>query len=345
MNRFLAIVSAGVLLVSIGFARAADHPQDAAKLILKQKGSGKQSATWVTKRGAVVLPTTSPVTSGASLTIQGASESQTVQLPGTGWSQNAAGTTYKYVNKEAPGGSSPAKLVVIKSKSIKVVSKETLIALDGPSQGTVSISLTVGDDVYCSRCTTPSKDAPGKYVAKSCGAPANCSAVSSSTTTSTPGSSITSTTTTPGSSTTSTTLSGGSVLKGALAPTVGRFNYNLTIGLPAADAACNTNFAGTHACSYAELQSAEAAGDLVGLKDIASTTVTGFWAIDNSVNPLQQCQDDAAGGSMLNWEYATAHTASRGQKVNLDNAAGTLGPLQTGLQCNFSGSSWVGCCS
>jgi len=335
MNRVLAIVSAGVLLVSIGLARAADHPQDAAKLVLKQKGSGKQSATWVTKRGAVVLPTTSPVTSGASLTIQGANESQTVQLPGTDWSQNAAGTTYKYVNKEAPGGSSPVKLVVIKSKSIKVVSKETLIALDDPTQGTVSISLTVDDDVYCSRCTTPSKDAPGKYVAKSCGAPPNCSAVLSSTTTST-----------PGSSSTSTTLGGGgSVLKGALTPTVGRFNYNLMIGLPAADAACNTNFAGTHACSYAELQSAEAAGDLVGLKDTASTTVTSFWAIDNSANPLQQCQDDAAGGSMLNWEYATAHTASRGQKVNLNNGAGTLGPLQTSLQCNFSGDSWVGCCS
>src|SRR5262249_60350832 len=60
--------------------------------------------------------------------------------------------------------------------------------------------------------------------------------------------------------------------------------------------------------------------------------------------PLQQCQDDVAGGSGLNWEYATAHTGSRGQKVALTNATGALGPLQTGLQCNLSGNNWVGCC-
>ena len=30
--------------------------------------------------------------------------------------------------------------------------------------------------------------------------------------------------------------------------------------------------------------------------------------------------------------------------IDLDNAAGTLGTLKTGLQCNFSGNAWVGCC-
>jgi hypothetical protein len=147
--------------------------------------------------------------------------------------------------------------------------------------------------------------------------------------------------------TTTTTLpgpSGGAVLKGALASTAGRFNYNATLGLPGANAACNTNFPGTHACTHPELQSAAAAGDLVGLKDIGGTPVTSFWAIDSSQPALQQCNDDVAGGSGLNWEYATAHTASRGQKVALDNGAGTLGSLQSDLQCNFSGNSAVGCC-
>jgi hypothetical protein len=133
-------------------------------------------------------------------------------------------------------------------------------------------------------------------------------------------------------------------VKGALLSTPGRFNYNMMLGLPGANAACNTNFPGTHACTYAELQTAAAAGGLKGLKDIGSNTVTSFWAIDSSQPALQQCNDDIAGGSGLNWEYATAHTASRGQKVDLDNAAGTLGPLQSSLQCNFSGNSWVGCC-
>jgi len=134
------------------------------------------------------------------------------------------------------------------------------------------------------------------------------------------------------------------VLKGALTATVGRFNYNLTLGLPGANSACNTSFPGTHACTYQELQNAAAAGDLDGLTDTAAMTVTSFWAIDATASPLQQCIDDAAGGSNLNWEYGTAHTPSRGQKVPLNNVAGTLGSLQTGLQCNFSGSSWVGCC-
>ena len=136
----------------------------------------------------------------------------------------------------------------------------------------------------------------------------------------------------------------GGVLQGALTATPGRFNYNLTLGLPGANSACNTNFPGTHACTYAELQSAEAAGDLVGLQDIASQTVTSFWAIDGSQPPLQQCQDDATGGSLLNWEYGTEHTASRGQRVALTNGTGVLGSLQSDVQCNIAGNSWVGCC-
>jgi len=136
----------------------------------------------------------------------------------------------------------------------------------------------------------------------------------------------------------------GVVVKGALIPTVGRFNYNLMLGIPGADAACNTNFAGTHACSYAELQAAATAGDLVGLKDTANNAVTSFWAIDSTAAALMQCNDDAAGGSGLNWEYGTAHTPSRGQKVPLTNNTGTLGSLQTGVQCNLSGASSVGCC-
>ncbi len=144
--------------------------------------------------------------------------------------------------------------------------------------------------------------------------------------------------------TTTTTIpppSGGAVLKGALTATAGRFNYNNSLGLPGANAACGTNFPGTHVCTYAELQSAAKAGDLVGRKDTAGETVTSFWAIDSSQPPLQQCNDDVNSG--LNWEYATAHTMSRGQKVDLTNATGVLGPLQTSLQCNFS-TSWVGCC-
>jgi hypothetical protein len=156
---------------------------------------------------------------------------------------------------------------------------------------------------------------------------------------------ITTTTTTPGGGATSTTVPGspGTGVKGALTATPGRFNYNATLGLPGANATCNTNFPGSHVCTLTELQSAPASA-LAGLRDTASNAVTSFWAIDSSAPALQQCNDDAVGGSGLNWEYATAHTASRGQKVALNNGTGVLGSLQTGLQCNLSGNSWVACC-
>lgn len=145
----------------------------------------------------------------------------------------------------------------------------------------------------------------------------------------------------------------GPVFQGSLTQTDGSFNYNLTLGLPGANAACNTNFAGSHACTLFELQCAQAAGSLVGATDTAAMTVTSFWAIDPAANPLTaQCHDDVAfpcpGGICPpghTWEYGTAHTPSRGQRVPLNNPLGTLGALQTGLQCNFSGNSWVGCCN
>ncbi len=163
-------------------------------------------------------------------------------------------------------------------------------------------------------------------------------------TTTTMGSGGTTTTTTTSTTPTSTTCpppAAPTVVKGSLTATVGRFNYNATLGLPGANAACNTNFPGTHACTLTELQSAPAS-DLTCLQDTASMAVTSFWAIDPMAAGLSQCIDDV--GSNLNWEYGTAHTASRGQRVTLNNATGALGSLETGLQCNISGSNWVGCC-
>ena len=132
----------------------------------------------------------------------------------------------------------------------------------------------------------------------------------------------------------------GTVLKGILPPATGRFNYDLVLGLPGANAACASRFAGTHACSYAELQAAEAAGDLDGAKDVNGTTVTSFWAIDGSHSPALQCTVSVA------WDYQTAHTGQFGERVALTNATGVLGALQSGAGAGVFciNSSWVGCC-
>jgi hypothetical protein len=78
---------------------------------------------------------------------------------------------------------------------------------------------------------------------------------------------------------------------------------------------------------------------------------TGNIPADAPKGPVTKCEGGvgkAVGklvGSIGKCHISRAiHTASRGEKVDLDNAAGTLGPLQMGLQCNISGNAWVGCC-
>ena len=276
-----------------------------------------------------------PSANGAALHVYSASDDFCAILPaGAGWVSKP--TKWKYKNKAAKTSAQVQDGKVV----VTIRSGITYALADDGTQGVVNAQLQFGTGTrFCMRCSGNKKDTPKKFVAKDC-SPAPCAAEPSSC--NPPGVTTTSTTTAaPGTTTSTTTPPGGLVLKGALTATFGRFNYNATVGLPGANAACNTNFAGSHACTYAELQSA-AAGDLDGLEDIASNTVTSFWAIDSGQPPLQQCNDDVSSG--LNWEYATAHTQSRGQKVDLNNAAGTLGPLQSSLQCNSS-TSWVGCCS
>src|SRR5262249_34968043 len=106
--------------------------------------------------------------------------------------------------------------------------------------------------------------------------------------------------------------------KVSLTATHGPLTYSAMLGLPGADAACNTNFPGSHACSIQELQAAPAT-DLTCLKDTASNLVTSFWAIDATADALTaQCADDANFPMPVDyvnhkWAYGTAHTPSRGR--------------------------------
>jgi len=125
------------------------------------------------------------------------------------------------------------------------------------------------------------------------------------------------------------------VLVGVLPSTTGRFNYNLVLGIPGANAACNTNFPGTHACQFAELESAEAIGDLAGVTDTTGSVVSSFWAIDPTHADTTQCHTSIA------WDYATAHTGHFAEIAGLINATGALGDASSGVCAN---RSWVGCC-
>ncbi len=315
-------LSALALVAAIGSARAEDI--SAKKILIKDNANPakRQMQLQSADLGVLSAEADDPVANGASIHVYSATDAQCILLPGgPEWTLKKG--LYKYNNKITKNQVQlkDGKLLV------KLKSGITYSLIDNGTQGAVNAQVQFGPagTRYCMRCTA-TKDVATQFLGKNCTAAA-CDPE--------PGSC------TPVTTTTTTTIPSGPVeLQGALTATNGRFNYNLTIGIPGADAACNTAFAGTHACTASELLAAEAAGDLVGLKDTANNTVTSFWAIDGSKPLVLQC------GAPQPWDYATAHTGQFGERFNLTNATGDLGPLMSGggqgVIC--AGSSWVGCC-
>jgi hypothetical protein len=334
--RLVGISAIVVLTMGASLGRAEDI--STKKILIKdhKTNPAKRSIEVQSADAAIQLSdAVSPDVNGASIHVYSATDDFCAILPsGTDWTSKATKWQFKDKTTKDVAQLKAGKLLV------KIKSGDTFTLMDNHTQGHVNVQVQFGTGTkFCMQCPGNKKDQDLKFLAKDCAAtpcdpePSTCNPLSTTTTT----------TTIAGSSTTSTTIaSGGTVLKGALLSTPGRFNFNAVLGLPGANAACNTNFPGTHACDVNDLANAQTAGDLVGLKDIGANTVTAFWAIDSTAAALAQCEDDVS--SFLNWEYGTAHTLSRGNKLPLDNGTGMLGALSTGNQCNFSGNAWVGCC-
>ena len=168
-------VVVATMLAFAAIASATDHPQIAARLSLRQS-TDRSSLVWVTKLPPLVLPAASPTLAPASLAIQAQSgEGAVFDLPPGGWTADATGSTYKFKNADAPAGLSQVRLVILEDgKALKVFAKSSGLTLDEPSQGSVYVALAIGDDVYCSTCTVPTHDEPGRYAAKACPVPAAC---------------------------------------------------------------------------------------------------------------------------------------------------------------------------
>ncbi len=133
----------------------------------------------------------------------------------------------------------------------------------------------------------------------------------------------------------------GATFQGALAATTGLFNYNASLGLTGSDAACAGRFPNSHTCTYAELQTADAANELVGAMDPSNNPVTSFWAIDPAQPFDRQCKTNVA------WDYQTAHTGRGGDSVELTGGhLGTFTPGKTGVNITSvcANSRSVGCC-
>jgi hypothetical protein len=108
------------------------------------------------------------------------------------------------------------------------------------------------------------------------------------------------------------------------------------VGIEGANAECDLQFPGSHACEIDELRDAEMAEELAGATDTGGAPVTSFWAIDPNRPSADQCK------VVVPWDYATAHTGQFADLVNLVNASGDLGDLQEDTICALQ--HWVGCC-
>ena len=323
---FVAVSAIVLLTMCATFARAEDI--SAKKLQVKDNAKPTKRQVQVQSKdaGVAYAEADDPAANGASLHLYSSTDDMCIVLPaGADWKDT--GKIWKFKSKATKN---LAQIGDGKLK-VKIKSNVSFTLADDGTQGTVNAQVQFGNGTrYCVRCDGNKKDDAKQFFGKDCVAAA-CDAepsICNPTVTTT-------TTTTTTTSTTTTTQPPGLVLQGVLQPTTGRFNYGLGIGVPGSDAACNNLFPGSHTCQFTELQSAEAAGDLTGRKDVNGNTVTSFWAIDPTHADTVQCTVTVA------WDYATAHTGQFAEISNLDNPNGTLGPVQGGVCASMS---WVGCC-
>jgi hypothetical protein len=322
---------ATLAVASVCAAVAGAEDVSAKKVLIKDNPNPAKRMILVlsTDTGVALSEADTPsVNQGASVHVYSATDDSCALLPqGADWTSTP--TAWKYRN--------PATRNFARIKDgkllVRIKSNVAYTLADDGTQGPVNVQVQFGTGTrYCMRCDTPTRNDDRKYLAKLCAA-APCDPE--------PSLCIPGAVTTTSTSTTTTSTAIGIILQGVLPQTTGLFNYNLTTGLAGADSACTTNFPGSSGhCTYAELLNAEAAGELVGITDMNGMTVNSFWAIDGAKPDTLQC------GFSIPWDYQTAHTGHYGEKVNLTNGTGDLGPLLSGQPdgVGCGGGSWVGCC-
>jgi sugar lactone lactonase YvrE len=167
-----------VAIVAIAGAQcvAIDHPLSAARLrFVEGSGGAIGKGLWISKAPPIALPASDPRIVGGTLRISGLDQEIVFLLAPELWTPDAVGTGFKFKETmRGPARPAPVKqLALTAAKGLKLVTKSERVDLDGALPSDVSISLTIGADVYCSTCSaTPSGAA--RYVARDCAAPAGC---------------------------------------------------------------------------------------------------------------------------------------------------------------------------
>src|SRR5262249_17283442 len=156
-----------------------DQPISGRKLSISRSSSGREKASFSSKDPNALFPVPSssndPRFAGGQVDLLSANEGiATFPMPaGIEWSLNRSGTSYKYSNRQAPGGPSPVKIAVLKDgRGVKVSSKDTGLALSS-SQGQVAIRIRTGLERSCAVFGgTIAKDVVNKFQAKDAPIPA-----------------------------------------------------------------------------------------------------------------------------------------------------------------------------
>ena len=132
------------------------------------------------------------------------------------------------------------------------------------------------------------------------------------------------------------------IYRGSLPPTTGRWEFNSSLGLVGANAACEAAWPGSAVCTFAKLQAAsmKVPAETLNATDINGTPVTTWW-LDEDLAGEGRCNDIAA--ENVPWSYATAHLNHSGRHVELTAATGAITVTTMDVTCNVMRN--VPCCS
>ena len=164
------------LMIGGASSLATDYPLDAQVLKLREHAAGAEGTISWRSTTPVVGPGADPRDDGALLRIDGLDEPALFFLPPGQWTVIPADGRYQFKDSRRwPGRPTPLKKVLVRPGSgAQLAGRSERIDLDAAAPSGVSLTLTIGADVYCSACSSPTVGEPGRFDAKGCAAPVSC---------------------------------------------------------------------------------------------------------------------------------------------------------------------------
>lgn len=161
-------------------AFAADQLLNGTKLIVKDTGN-RSRLVFQTRDELVTVGVgaNAPTSAGMRFELRNpvTGESATFDLPARLWRANRPGTKFAY--RDRRGGAGPVRNAILRNgRFLRVTVDNTGISLDEPSQGSLAVVMTGGDQRYCALFAASSvrRDVPCKFIARRSARPIACPA-------------------------------------------------------------------------------------------------------------------------------------------------------------------------